>query len=265
MSDDDVDHPDDPAVFPELAWLDDDCRRVGVVVPPSNPVVERELDALVGDDHLVYTSRLPRYVGMTLQERNHLYVPAYAETLDRLAGLDVECALVAMTGPNYRLGLEGDRQLCAELTTTFGAPVRTTSLAIHDVLTALGVSRIHLVSPYPDWLTDEAERYWTGAGMSVVAVDRLLSEGEKFRAYETSSDEVVEHLESLAPEPGCAVLLTGTGMVSIASIYRFGDRHGVPILSSNLCGAWWILRQSGRSPGSGLYRQVAPGHMPRHL
>ncbi|MBU3750833.1 MAG: arylmalonate decarboxylase, partial [Mycobacterium sp.] len=45
------------------------------MVPPSNPTVEPELDALVGDDVLVYSSRLPRYVGLSLEERNRLYAP----------------------------------------------------------------------------------------------------------------------------------------------------------------------------------------------
>ena len=152
------------------------AHRVGVVVPPSNPVVEPELDALVGNDVLVYGSRLPRYPGLTLPERNRMYVPAYADSLDELFGLDPVCALVAMTGPNYHLGVDGDRDMCADLTKRFGAPVHTASLAIHDTLTNLEITDIHLLSPYPDWLTDETVRYWSGAGMNVVAVEHLLSQ-----------------------------------------------------------------------------------------
>lgn len=250
------------AVAPELAWLGENCRRVGVVVPPSNPVVEPEVDALVGDDILIYGSRLPRYVGLTLEQRNRLYVPAYAQALDGLYGLDVVCALVAMTGPNYHLGVDGDRDLCAGLTEQFEAPVRTASLAIHDALTALGINRIHLLSPYPDWLTDETLSYWRGGGMNIVAVDHLLGQGEQFSAYETRTDEVVAHLRATHPEPGSAVLLTGTGLVSIAGIYQLSYDHRVPILSSNLCGAWWILQRCGQSPGSQLYQQIAPAHVP---
>lgn len=248
--------------FPELAWLDPNCLRVGVVVPPSNPVVEPELDALLGDDILIYSERLPRFTGMTLEERNRRYVPAYRESLDGLYGLNAECALIAMTGPNYRLGLDGDRELCHELSTAFDAPVRTASLAIHDALAGLGIGRIHLLTPYPDWLTDQTVRYWSEGGIDVVAVEHLLAEGEEFRAYETTSDEVVTRLRSIDPQPGCAVLLTGTGMVSIASIYQMGHAVNVPILSSNLCGAWWILQQCGHRPGSGLYQRIAPEHVP---
>lgn len=255
-------NPADDDEYPELAWLADHCLRVGVVVPPSNPTVEPEFDALVGDDILIYSARLPRYVGLTLEERNRLYTPAYAEALDGLVGLDVECALVAMTGPNYQFGLDGDRDMCADLSARFGAPVRTASLAIYDFLEATGIDRIHLMSPYPDWLTDETVAYWSGAGINVVEVEHLLGEGEQFSAYETSSDEVAGHLRGVTPAPGTAVLLSGTGLVSIASIYRTGYGVRAPILSSNLCGAWWILRECGGLPGSDLYRRVISHNVP---
>lgn len=253
-----VNNPD----FPELAWLSPDCLRVGVVVPPSNPVVEPELDALVGDDILPYSARLPRFTGMTLQQRNERYVPAYADALDSLEGIEAACAFIAMTGPTYQFGVEGDRELCGELSERFGLPVRTASLAIYEALTAMGLNRIHLVSPYPDWLTEQTMNYWSGAGINVVAVDHLLAHGEQFRAYEMQTDEVVRHLRTVDPEPGCALLLSGTGMVSVASIYQMGHGGRVPILSSNLCGAWWILQQCGQRPGSGLYQRIAPAHVP---
>jgi maleate isomerase len=242
----------------ELAWLGDHCRRVGLVVPPCNPVAEPEMDTLLGDDVLIYSDRLPRLVGLPLEERNLRYVPAYGDALDELAGLDLECALIAMTGPNYRLGLEGDRELCAELSTRLGAPVATTSLATFEALTALGANRIHLVSPYPNWLTDTAVEYWSGAGIEVAGLERLLGEDEEFHAYETPTAEVVAHLKSLAPEEGATVVLSGTGLGSVAATWQVAEALEAPILSSDLCGAWWILNQCEGIEGSDLYRSIAP-------
>jgi len=248
--------------YPELRWLARSAQRVGVVVPPSNPVVEPELKALVGDDVVVFGARLSRHPDLSLEERNRLYVPGYHDALDELFGLDVVCALVAMTGPNYRFGVDGDRDLCADLTARFNAPVRTASLAIHDYLIAMGISRIHLVSPYPDWLTDEAVSYWTGGAMNVVGVDHMLGEGERFHAYDTHTDEVVSRLRAVDPEPGAAVLLTGTGLVTIAAIHELAPAYVAPILSSNLCGAWWILQHCPASPGSDLYQQIVRDNPP---
>lgn len=229
-----------------------------MVVPPSNPVAEPELDALLGDEVLVYSDRLPLFAGLDLEERNQRYVTAYADALDELSGLELDCALVAMTGPNYRLGPEGDRDLCAGLAERLGAPVATTSLATVEALARLGIGRVHLVSPYPDWLTRGAQGYLAAAGIEVLDVENLLGEGEEFHAYRTPTAEVIEHLCALEPDPGAAVVITGTGLGSVAASYRVGDQVGVPLLSSDLCGAWWILKRCGGMPGSELYRRIAP-------
>ena len=63
----------------------------------------------------------------------------------------------------------------------------------------------------------------------------ILNEGAEFRAYETGTDEVVARLRAIDPEPGSAILLTGTELVSAASVYLVGHGCRVPILSSNLC------------------------------
>jgi maleate isomerase len=248
-------HPEAPR---ELAWLGDHCRRVGLVVPPSNPVAEPEMDALLGNDIVIYSDRLPRFDDLPLEERNLRYAPAYGDALDELAGLNLECALIAMTGPNYRLGLKGDRELCEELSARLGAPVATTSLATFEALAALGADRIHLVSPYPDWLTDTAVEYWSGAGIEVAGLERLLEEGEEFYAYETPTAEVVAHLKSLTPKEGAAVVISGTGLGSVAATWQVAEALEAPILSSDLCGAWWILSQCEGSKGSDLYRSIAP-------
>ena len=234
--------------FPDLH----DRIPVGVVVPPSNPVVEPELAALLGSAVVCYGNRLPRFADFDLKQRNRLYVRSYPEALDSLAGLSLQATLIAMTGPQYAYGVAGDRQLCDDLSARFGAPVATASMAIHDALTAMGHTTIRLLSPYPQWLTERAAAYWSDAGFEVADVHQDFITGEAFRAYETTSEEVTEVLRTLPTGP--PVVLTGTGLATLRSLHLAGQQ--TPVLSSNLCGAWWLLRQLGL-PGSDLFRSVA--------
>ncbi len=225
--------------------------RVAVVVPPSNPIVEPELAALLGADTALYGSRLPRYVDFNLRQRNQLYVRAYSAALDSLAGLNTHAALIAMTGPNYRYGLAGDMALAADLSRRFDAPVRTASLAIHDTLATMGERRIQLLSPYPDWLTADAVEYWSGAGYEIEAVHQYFTSGSDFRAYDTTSDEVAQALDSITSH--VPIVLTGTGLATLSALRSAaGDTL---LLSSNLCGAWWLVQQLGLS-GTALYHAL---------
>lgn len=236
--------------FPDLH----DRIPVGVVVPPSNPVVEPELEALLGPEAVCYGNRLPRFADFDLKQRNRLYVRSYPEALDSIAGLSLHAVLIAMTGPQYAYGVKGDRQLCDDLSSRFGAPVATASMAIHAALTAMGQTRIRLLSPYPQWLTERAAAYWADAGFVVDEVHKDFITGDVFRAYETTSEEVTQVLRTLRPGP--PVVLTGTGLATLRSLHLANPE--TLVLSSNLCGAWWLLRELDL-PGSALFRSVAAG------
>jgi len=61
----------------------------------------------------------------------------------------------------------------------------------------------------------------------------------------------------LAPPPGSAILVTGTGMPTLDVIRRVVDNFDVPVHSSNLCGVWWLSRTLGMKGGSSLFETAA--------
>lgn len=237
---------------------EESSTAVGLIVPPANPTLEVEIHALTGQSPYVYTSRLPWFPGEDLAARNELYLEAYLDTARRFGNMPLAGILVGCTGSNYRLGPEEDRRRCSEASRALGIPFQTCSLAVLELLQRLGFRRLQLELPYPDWLITEAEAYWRAAGFEVIASRSILASLGSKNAYGIRQAEIVDYLASLAPPPHTAVLLSGTGMLSIAAMGEVVHAVSAPLISSNLCAADWLLRcdSAASHRGTDLYRQL---------
>lgn len=228
----------------------------GVIVPPANPTIEPELHGLVSPAMTLYAARFATMPGTTLEERNRRYLDLYRDAVTSFGDLKLAAIVIGLTGPSYRLRSVRDAELTRELTALAGGiPVQTASHAIAEALAALGARRLCLVSPYPDWLTEEAAAYWHDAGHEVVQVVKV---SDAFHAYDLTADEVTSALARVDYEHIDAAVMSGTGMLTLPAILAARRTVSKPILSSNLCSAWWLLQTTSQRSSSPLFDRAAP-------
>lgn len=223
-------------------------RKIGVVVPCANPAVEPEVHALIPSTYFPYISRLPNYPEFNLKERLARYVSDLPNSIDSLNGLDLDGALVACTGSSYPLGLAGDKKWTDAASEQLGAPVVSAAGSVYEVLQSLKIKELVIVSPYPDWLTEELRTFWSKAGFKIVELVEISKSGT---IYDLTKAEISKTLREAISRSGGkssnkALLVAGTGVSSLAPIEEMISSVEIPMVTSQIAGIWNLFKQMNK-------------------
>jgi maleate isomerase len=215
--------------------------RFGLLTPQANPTVEPEFRRLMTEGTELYVARL---TSRSADPRTRLieYLEQLPRTLSQFDTLRLRAVAFACTGSSYLLGAEREAELVRAAAAVCGAPVETAALAILRALEQVGARRLYVVSPYPAWLRDAGVAYWRAAGLDVIGTADVPTEPVGGRPdtrgiYELQSANAAAALDGLDTRGADAVLLSGTGMPSLALLRARGTTRPT-LLSSNLCLAW---------------------------
>ena len=217
--------------------------RIGLGTPQANPTVEAEFSILMPRSVSVQATRLVCADGDPFR-RLRAYIEELPATLASYASMPLSAFGFACTGSSYLLGAKREAEIVEGLAKTAGYPVETAARAVLAALQARRISKLAILAPYPEPLLEAARRYWRSQGLQVAAMARVATSGSDTQTiYQLSSRDAARALAALEPEDAQAILLSGTGMPSLACIRD--AESPLPVLSSNFCLAWRLLWLAG--------------------
>jgi maleate isomerase len=224
------------------------------IVAPYDFALDRELWRWVPDDISLYLTRMP-YVPLaaTVEMAIHISEPPLVarSAIDVLAVSPLVTAYACTSG-SFIGGLAGEAALVAAMEDA-GAPAAiTTSGALLIALRQLAITRIAVVTPYTEDLTEGLGAYLGEAGVEVVATAGLGLTSEIWTVpYETTSD-LVRDTDSPAAQ---AVFVSCTNLPTYDVIADLEAELGKPVLTANQVTMWSALTIAGRTaigPGQRL-------------
>ena len=212
---------------------------IGVATPQANPTVEIEFAKFLrGPTHALFTRLTSRAEAFGARLLDYLdQMPSALASFDTLP---LRAFAFACTGSSYLAGNEKEETVSNALMQKYRIPVVTATQAIRRELEGHGATRIAMLAPYPAALCEAAIAYWRRLGFDVVAHARIDVGEDTRRIYGLSDVDVASALRSFDPGDADLILLSGTGMPTIAAL----EASTLPMLSSNLCLATEVLRRA---------------------
>ena len=225
--------------------------RIGMVLPSSNTVVEPECIRLAGrvPDASVHFARFALTAVSVANPAAAYYDSGAILGAVRLLA-DARCHVICWNGSaGGVVGIERDRQLCREITTSTGIPATTSSLALLDQFERTGVRRFAMVTLNPPDMNRTIKAHFAVAGYECVAATERTDIADNFAMAAVTPEEI--HTMAVACIAGCesrpdALIIYGTNTRGALVANALRDELGLPVYDSVSWGMFGALHALGR-------------------
>ncbi len=214
--------------------------RIGVVVP-FDFALDREYWQFVPAEVTVHITRTGFHsgsVGVALARA--VADPAEAAgAVETLVAIQPDVIAYACTSGSFVNGLAGERALREAMQLAGAARSVTTSGGLLEALTALGVRRVALGTPYVAALGALLADFVAEAGFEPVSLANLDLDGGIADLAATD----VERLAAAAAVPDAeAIFLSCTNLPTAGMLAGLEAQYGIPVLSANQVTMWAAAR-----------------------
>jgi maleate isomerase len=215
--------------------------HAGVLVPWANAVVEAELHRWAGNAVIWHYSRLVPPSGTTALDKEFLtgLLDAVPAALAQLSALPLQRVYLACTSAAFM-----DPKRAGSSASRARGGIVSAFDAITAALSEHGASRVVLLTPYPQDVTDTETRMFGQSGITVTACASLGLDDGYWGVTRDQIGELVGKISDEAMGKAEAIVLSCTGWPTFGPTRTLRSRLGKPVISSNLAMAWHARRTS---------------------
>jgi maleate isomerase len=219
--------------------LDNNQRRIGVLLPPGNVSVEREFARYAPEGVAFNYNRMSRPVSESTKSSLLSMVPSLERTARDLAQTNPELMLFACTSGSFLEGRGKEDQLARRINDYTGVPAITTSMAVVDALSVLKMRRVYMITPYPDDINDEEVAFLGHYDIEVAGYDSFRCAVTDLTAAVPSTAVTELALEHRAEIGRCeGVFISCTQLLTMDEIDTLEKQLGCPVVTSNQATLW---------------------------
>jgi maleate isomerase len=236
-----------------------DFRRIGLLVPSSSSVQERDFSKVLPEDITLHVARMRL---SNVEAESTLRIVQEIETeSQKLADVDVDVIVFPATAPSSRNGIGYDQELIKRIGAACGKPATTASTALLEALRVLYAKRIVLGAPWSTAVNQTVVAFIEANGVEVLAQEALGF----VRNLEIGllDPQTAFDVGRRVNRPGADAVILACGNWSTFSIIDQLERDlGKPVLTTNQVSLWHALKILNCKPLGGLgvlLREHIPG------
>ena len=218
-------------------------RRLGVLIPSSNTVVESELARALPHNVSLHSARLP-HLGRVEPDA----VGAMCDNIERaalmLASAAVDLIVVFAAVPTLLRGDRSDREIALLVSEVTGTPSTTTSSAMIAALRELKVRRLALGTPFVPSINEKVVAFLRAHDFEVLA-DRGLAIQANVDIGRLSPESARRMAIEIDQPQADAVLLACTNWQTLEAIDAAEQAIGKPVITTTQASLWQVSRLLG--------------------
>ena len=221
-------------------------KRIGLILPSVNNVLETNLASVVPEGCTYHTTRMPvGATGLASLRNMNQSVEQCAELLSN-CGMDV--LAYGCTSGSFIEGPGYDQKIISMIEKKSGLPAVATAAASVEAMKSLGLKRISVVTPYPDEVNERIPPFFEGNGFEIVSIaGRGLG---VVNSIDICNDPVAEieqfAIENFDPSAD-GLFMSCTAWNALTVVENIEKAIGHPVVTANQATIWAAFRKLGYS------------------